>query len=440
MRSSFSAGIGFSLFLSGMAVFQAGPVAVQPILLLAPAYLLVALAAGPRLGPGVLVWLLAGLVSLALGTLFSGDPRYSAFYFVIQAMPLLLFGLTFGLILSRTDDTGAFLSGYVLGAAVSSLLCVAQFTSSSVFGVEISVTNNSNFALVAPKGRGVGFTPEAALLAILLIPAIALLYAERGATDSLLPARLRHPALLVLIGAGLVCTRSSSMVLLPLVLLAVDLLRSGNVGGFLKRSRLLVALGGVLLLVFVPLYSLRLERNDAQASTTYRLEKLLAGAEMFLEHPVQGAGLGRVSDAGFFDGYVEHRKDWSWRGEEERKGVDSWTLRLAAEGGLIALIAFYYPLLRPVVPALRRSPAGRALLSLGFALLVMQALISGYRDQPYFYLPLIVFALAGTGALATGRGGTPAPHRPVRQFAPATASTPYRALAPAHSLKGAVNP
>lgn len=408
--------IGFCLFLSGIALISVGPVAVQPILPAAALYLLMALASRPALSLRVVTWMLVGLAALALSTLFSPVPGYSVLYFLLQSLPLILFGLVFGLMLGHGLSDRAqvrwFLSGFVVGAAVSSAVSILQFGTSTFLGFELSFTNNANFALVAPKGRGVGFTPEAALLAILLIPAVALVYGERGRTDSVLPAPLRGLPMLGLLALGLLSTRSSAMVLLPVILLLVDLVRSGDMAAFLKRLGALAVIAVALGAVFVQLYSARLQRNDAQASTTYRLEKILAGLDIFTDHPLVGAGLGRVSDPAFFEQHVRRMADWNWLGEDQRKGIDSWTVRLMAEGGLLCLLAFYYPLFRNVVPGLRRSPAGRALLIVSIALLLMQALISGYRDQPYFLLPVIVFALATAGRPALGARASATPARP----------------------------
>ncbi len=410
--------IGACLFLSGIALFSAGPVAVQPILPAAGLYLLMALATRPALSTRVLVWMLLGIAALALSSLFSPVPGYSFLYFLLQAMPILLFGLVFGLILGQgVSDAGQirwFLSGYAAGAAVSAAVAILQFGTSTFLGFELSFTNNSNFALVAPKGRGVGFMPEAALLAILLIPAVALVYGERGRADSLLPRPLRGLPMLGLLSVGLLATRSSAMLLLPVILLLVDLVRSGNAVAFLRRLAALSVIAAVLGAVFLQLYAARLQRNDAQASTTYRLEKIMAGLDIFVEHPVLGAGLGRVSDPAFFEPYVDRMADWSWRGDDVRKGIDSWTIRLMAEGGLLGLLAFYYPLFRNVIPGLRNSVTGRGLLLLSIPLLFMQALISGYRDQPYFLLPMVVFALAAAGrparaVAAPARAGDGAP-------------------------------
>ena len=103
----------------------------------------------------------------------------------------------------------------------------------------------------------------------------------------------------------------------------------------------------------------------------------------------------------------------SWN-TEPRKGIDSTTIRILAESGLIGFVAMYYP----VVLFFRRarklfqSAAFSSIGGLAYGLLFTQTFISGYRDQLVLLLPMVAFATAGNVLGLAYRGGERSQNQP----------------------------
>jgi hypothetical protein len=396
-----AAAVGFSLHLPGIALASLGGIALQPVLILSAMYVAIAVIGQRRIPLGIVGWIMINVAALAICTVMAVDAGHPMNYLAIHIAYLLVFALAFGMILTDPLHRHLFLHAYIAGALVGSAVALAQFASSTFLGIKFLVTNNENFFLIAPPGRGVGFTPEASILATLLLPGFVILYAEIREKRSFLNRRFRTLPVLGFLGAGLLATKSSSIMLLPVIILAYEIVISRSILVFIGRNLKNAIIFGLLALAFIPLYQTRLATDDAQYSSLYRLEKMEVGLRIYQDYPVAGAGLGRVSDTIFFERYLDPTVDWDWLGEHTWKGVDSWVIRTMAETGTLGLLALYLPLLIffPSYWRLSKYPEFRPLLVMTLSFVFCQALVSGYRDLPFFYLPMTIATLAGTGAL-----------------------------------------
>lgn len=391
-----AAATGVALTMPGISLLHAGGIGIQPLLPLLAAVIAAGLIARGGIPIGALGWLMTMGTALALSALVSVDPGASLLYFVFQLMTAALAALGFGYLLAERSLRVAFLNGYIFGALLSAAASVLQFVTSSFLGFAFRLANNQNFELLAPWGRGMAFTAEASLLATVMMPALLAVYLERQRQDSvILPVFRTLPALLLLL-AGYVASKSSTIVfLLPALLLAETLMQRDLFGAIRKYARHFVFFI-LLAAAFYPLYQSRLAATDAQFSSAGRLEKIMAGLSIAGEHPVFGAGPGMVSDPVFFDPYVNHIVDWSWKDfDVPDKGIDSAVVRTLAESGSFGLLATYYPvlLLFLAAAAMARRPDVRPFLPIAVCLLFSQALVSGYRDLTIFYLPLVIGAV-----------------------------------------------
>jgi hypothetical protein len=164
-------------------------------------------------------------------------------------------------------------------------------------GTFLRFTNNENFSLVSPIGRAVVCTPEASILAALLLPAFACVWAERRRADSLLFAPLRGRCAAALLLGGLIATRSSMLLLAPMVLFATMWFSAPSFKDFVASSGRTLMAVGIAGILFLPIYQSRVERNDdAGWSETWRMLKISAGLKIFADNPLLGAGPGYVSD------------------------------------------------------------------------------------------------------------------------------------------------
>jgi hypothetical protein len=379
-----------------VAVAHFGGVGLQPVICAFGLYILMRILMCSEIPGSIVIWILAGVFAGGVVTLLSIDPAYSLKYLLLQSVYLCVVGLAVGWMLVDPRDRACFLNGFLSGAGVSSILALAQVALSQSIGFYPKVTNNQNFSLIAPADRGVAFTPEASILATLLIPATLIAYlAWRGRWPSAWPP-FTHGAFVILLLAGLLITRSSSLFLLPVLLVGYELFAATDPRVLLRRGAAALLGAAVILMLFLPHYQARLDRSDAQYSTMGRAEKLMAGIRIFSEHPVTGAGLGMVSDPNFFDPYVVHVADWSWQKNSSRKGIDSSVLRTAAESGLLGLFALYYPVFLALGAAKRAllNPEYAAPAVLAISLLLSQALVTGYRDLPFMLLPMAILLLA----------------------------------------------
>lgn len=405
--------IGTACLLPGLSIATLGDVGIQPIVVLVPVYLLLVAMLRLRLPLHPLLWMMFVLGTYVVSTGFSTSPSSSGHYVALQGGYLVLGGIAFTAICTIAQHRAAFVKGYMAGALVSSFVAFAQMAYSTATGNAITLANNSNFSIVQAYGRGAAFTPEASMLATLLIPALLCWWCERQAGGGLLGRWQGGWLALCVLALGLVATKSSSLLYLPALIVVVSLLQSANLRAFAK------SMGGILLLsaaaggIFLHFYSSRLNGDDAAGSELWRTTKILAGISIFEAYPLTGAGIGRVSDVDFFAPYMDDPPDLRWN-DEPRKGVDSTAIRVLAESGLIGFAAMYYPILVYFRRARRlfQSSAFSGIAGLSYGLLFAQTFISGYRDQLVLLLPMVAFATAGSVLGFMYRGGARRKNRP----------------------------
>lgn len=388
--------VGFFSVTPGLAIAHLGGVGVQPIVPSLLAYIALLPISRTPLPTQTTIWILLSLVAAALATITSLSPAVSAKYLLLQGLYVVTAGVAFAGLVGNPRHRRAFLTGYLAAAMISSVAAIVQATYTIAGGEPIGLANNANFLLVAPPGRGAAFTPEPSVLAALLIPALLVSWFEIRAPDSALAGCMRGRAIFLLILLGLLATRSSSMIALPFLLIIAEIFHGRS---WPERGRAIVRVGvlvAVVAVAFAMLYGARLENAQAQNSGEWRLAKIAAGLKVFAAHPLLGVGIGIISDADFFEGYIDIPDALAWS-TEPRKGVDSAIVRALAETGIVGFALTYYPLAAFFSRAreLARSPPFRALGMLSIGLLLSQLILSGYRDLPIFLLPLAAFAARG---------------------------------------------
>lgn len=418
MLSLLVAAIGFSCLTPGLAIATIGTVGIQPAIPLFALYCIVFPLSGLRLPLQALLWALANIAGFLVSSLFvttSGHAEHFQFV-MFESFYYIAAAIGFGTVLIEPSHRRSFVNGYMAAALISSVLGISQAVISETMGIFLPLTNNENFSLVVPIGRATAFTPEASVLAGLLLPALMCVWFERGKPGSMLWAPLRGRLALLLLVAALVATRSSTLLLLPAVLLITTLFSARDWRGFFASSaRILVpvALAGFL---FYPLYQARLQGgDDAEWSQAWRTLKISTGLKIFEENPIFGAGPGYVSDAASFSRYLQIPRSMAWMSGQPQKGVDSTPVRIIAEGGALGVLLAYYPLIvfwrRARVAA--QMDGWRPLFSLALPLIFAQTVALGYRDLLALLLPLVLFAVAGGNiagaglwAKCPGRSGT----------------------------------
>ena len=405
--------VGFSLPLLGLSLGHVGRMGVQPVLLAAVAYLGLALQAGRLHLPGA-PWAWAAAFCLSSGVAVFGPlaPADAPAYFAAAAATLLLYTAAFASIAVSPSGRRACLRGLVACAALSAAVGLLQVAASLVTGTALSLADNAGFTLSVQPYRASGFAPEASLLVPHLTLALLVLLSRRLAADLGVSSRMRI-ALLGLLAAGLLATRSSSLIWIAPALLAYGAglwlrgdLGRGEAAGLLAAF---VAAG----VVFGFTYAARLDAADAGASAAIRAAKIQAALGVFARRPWLGAGLGAASDPQVIR---PNLPGWFADAAPEpalHAGVDSWAVRIALEQGLAGLCLYALPLAVAVKGAVSRDPrrgatAGSLLVtSLAFWLAV------GYRDVPLGILTVVWPLCLGPRAPAarpvrTLAGGAPA--------------------------------
>jgi hypothetical protein len=409
MLTMLVAAIGFCSLAPALSVALISGVGLQPILPLMGLYYVLFPIFGLRVSPRTVIWVLVNLIGFTLSVI-AGRSNSGVSYAVMQCCYVAAAGLGFGSFLSMAGRRAIFVNGYIGGALVSSALGVVQAVISGVAGITLQFTNSPNFSLVAPIGRAVAFTPEASVLAGLLLPAFVCLWIERSSGESQILRVFRSWGALLLLGTGLLATRSSSLLAAPLLLPLVIGFLSRSWEEFLAstgRTMLILAIAG---LAFLPLYEARIEgHDDAGFSQEWRWLKIETGLRIFQHDPVLGVGAGYLADEGSFSRHLIIPQELAWMGVQPQKGVDSTPVRILAEGGLLGFVLFYYPLVaywRPM-RLVARSPGFRPILSLSIPLLYSQTVSLGYRDLLILVLPSVAFAVAGDYSRRSIRRGRP---------------------------------
>jgi O-antigen ligase len=412
-----AAAIGFSGLTPGLSVVTIGTVGVQPIIPLLLLYLCVQAATNLRLSWHSVIWILLVVCADAVATVFSSLSDRSAAFAFSQGLYLLLGGVALAALIAAPTHRRAFVRGYVSGALVSSVVAFGQMVYSMSSGQRIALVNNINFSLVAPVDRGSAFTPEASLLAALIIPALLCCWFERRAGDGLTAPWQRGPSALAVLALGLISTRSSSLLLLPLLFVVATFFQARSWQELTIRVTKGVLAIAIVGLVFKPIYDVRLANFDAQSSATWRYSKMLASLRIFAAHPVTGAGIGAVSDSDFFATYMDTSADLTWE-SDPRKGVDSTALRILAESGLLGLALTYYPVILFFrrARALARTAAFRGIMMISLGLLFAQIFMAGYRDLIVLLFGLVAFATAGDVASIADNRPEPALAGPSRRL------------------------
>jgi hypothetical protein len=343
-------------------------------------------------------------VSWVISTVWSIDRlaslRYVTYYGLI-ILPAMLFFYR----VAHTDKLFAqFLSGFLLGATLSAAL---GFFQAALGPRMLRLVNNENFALVHGLHKASGFTPEASILAGLLIIAIMVLLllltsVERRDTlkrcnaPPYLTSGTSLTVLLVITLAGLFSTLSSSViVVLPVCALAGYLLSSR----VLRLRSLLLGILCISLVVAVFMHTAWATRSiaDSHGSILLRFASMTAAFDISVSNWLTGVGLGMLSRV--IGAPIEQIMRAKYLDSDlpsiayiAKDGVDSFILHLIAEQGILILFAFIIALMSIFLAryGAPRSESDREITAmiavLAMSSFIVGALTVGYRGLIHLWL------------------------------------------------------
>jgi hypothetical protein len=241
-----------------------------------------------------------------------------------------------------------FIQGFLVGGIVSSIVGVCQFLLGPQY---FNFINNKNFSLI-PVKKAFGFTPEASILAGLLVIAIAVVlfllkrkdcrnYFRKFHNKSLIVSQNKLLLLLMILVTGFIATLSSSViVVLPIVIMYLYV-KMYNVEKLLKTIFTEGLVFVVIILVFYfGFWENRWETGDASGSMVMRAASMIAALETFFQNWLIGVGLGNTSEA-----VTETTTGWIDKimpGLPVKSGVDSFPLHLMVEQGIVAFLLIVY--------------------------------------------------------------------------------------------------
>lgn len=404
-RTMIAALVGFACLMPGVSVATIGGLGLQPVLPLLVLHWIFSPPLALKIPVQPMLWAFLNIVAVCAAAALSSAVA-SVGFAILHGVLFTAAGLGLGTLLAVPADRRAFLDGYLASALVSSVLGIAQAVVTQIIGVPLLLVNSANFALESGIGRAAAFTPEASVLAGLLLPALCCVWFERGSPSSVVSPPFRSLGALLLIGAGLLATRSSSLLVAPAALAAAAFFLEPSWRKFVGTMGRLLMIVGVAGLAFLPLYQGRVGDNDeAGWSRAWRGLKMETGLRIFTEEPLLGAGPGYVSDVSRFSRRLRIPPQMAWMSKEPQKGIDSTPVRILAETGLVGFLLTYYPLLAfwQKARALARRADFRPLYSMCPPLLLAQVVALGYRDLIMLLLPCVVFALAADARLGERR-------------------------------------
>jgi len=323
-----------------------------------------------------------GLVALTICTIsYSNSMNRSVstvyyFYYVLIIIPHMLLFIQ---ILEDDEAARAFIVSFVRTGVWMGPLAVLQFLSP----FEISLINNSNYALQTGLHRAQLFAPEASILAALYVVAICLTIFNtfRHVEPGLRGDSLTYSSLL----AGLATTVSTSalLVLPPLLLFIFRIC-----GVSWKTLVKFLFIGGILLAIFfVAEYQDRVASGDSTSSALLRFASMLAGLQIVLQHWLTGLGLGMNKTVGDAVKLIY----FAWTKEVvDKPGIDSFQLSLMAETGVfpgIISIAILIVCYRVVKDRLgNHSNVAVITAMMAICIWFVSLLTSGYRGLAHCWL------------------------------------------------------
>lgn len=362
-----------------------------------------------RLNGPILVICCVLLASWVLSTIYSMDQTASLkylYYYLLCVFPgiiLFFYIARNGLLLAK------FSSGFIGGAIVSSCIGFLQ----TVLGRNmIQLVNNKNYSLIYGLNKASGFTPEASILAGLLIIALMIVlvflsseniriyYRKMNIVPYLANKRWLVLTLIILL-LGLFCTLSTSvMFVLPIVAYVSYRLIYVRIE---VRTHIALALGLIItILVFNHVVWSTRNPVDSMGSVLLRAASMLVALKIGVINWIHGIGLGMTKTVMTVP-VRDQMKHWasgeaSLPGYEQKDGVDSFILHLFAEQGVLILLLFIL-ILFWIFSLQFQSEDGntpremRTLLSvIALSSFIIGSLTAGYRGLFHLWL---MFPIAG---------------------------------------------
>lgn len=315
----------------------------------------------------------------SIGLIFSIDRSTSAPYFLYYALVIIPHMLLFLQIFENESATCEFLRAYVGTGVFLGPIALLQFLSP----VPITLLNNTNYHLqIGAVHRAQLFAPEASLLAAMYVIAISVaIYSARRNLDPGGPYGGWSIASMI-IGLGTTVS-TSAIALLPAMLLLIFKLTGASWRSLLKY----IFLVSVLLPIFYfLLYRDRVASGDSTTSIIFRLASMVVGMQVVAQHIWTGLGLGMSSTVS--DLVTTLYLEWSGQ-LDQKPGVDSFQLALAAEMGILPAIISVGALwifFRTIRIRREGQKIFELLAMFGIAVWVVSLLTSGYRGLPYCWL------------------------------------------------------
>jgi len=288
------------------------------------------------------------LASWIISTLFSVSPSKSSIYlsyyitFILPWMFLLFQIAISGLLLVK------FIHGFIFGACVSTCVGLAQL----MLGDRLfKLVNNINFSLIYGLNKASGFTPEASILAGLLIISLAIIllllsseshriYFLKMQASSLLTDRSKLFIILFFLMTGLFSTLSTSVIIIIPAIVLFILIMMRRYLSFLKKILIVCLLISIIILFYFFVW-LQRSSADTSGSMLMRGASMIIGAKIALENWTIGVGLGMTKDI-IAEPVLQLLSRWGdvklWIGASSKTGVDSFPLHLLAEQGFLAFI------------------------------------------------------------------------------------------------------
>jgi hypothetical protein len=297
-------------------------------------------------------------------------------YYLLIITPHMLLSLQ---IFQNDEAAKAFISTYVRTGVWLGPLAVIEFLSP----VQITLTNNTNYAIQTGLHRTQLFCPEASILAALYVVALCItIFNSFKRAEASIPGD-KSTYFWLIVGLATTVSTSAVAVLPPLLFYTL------RICGIPWRTLVKYAAVSLLLLVifYFTIYGNRINSGDSTSSTLLRLASMVAGGEVVLQHGLTGLGLGmnkRVADAVKLIYFA-----WT-HNVVDKPGIDSFQLSLTAEMGLspgivsVAILVYCYRALK------RRIHAQAGLVDLlavaTICLWLVSMLTSGYRGLVYCWL------------------------------------------------------
>lgn len=390
---------GFTLWLPAYSLPVRGLPPLQPLDLIVLAFIPSGLPMLRQLNTTVF-WIVAtGYASLLLSWVANGANLLMLGWAVFLGLPFVVMMF---FVAHQPGGRRGIVNGFLLVALLSSLLFLAQIT----FGAALlDFRNNPAFSLPPQYGRGFALLPEVSTFATHTVMAFGVALALLLHRDSSNRTRRRMVFLLALFGLVLLLSRSTSvLVLLPLLIaMALAKVCRANLKSVVLAACMAGAVALFLGLFLNSFYAERLESAAAERSVAMRLSSIIAGLSPLVSGEVFGVGVGENEEIRTRAYQVV--REFGLKFGSLPSGVNSQIVgRIFEEGWMVVLHFSIAGLAMIRAYFMRHDPVQSGLFLLAFGSFASALLVSGYRGIYASWLWLsLPAAIATAGPLLRAR-------------------------------------